>query len=159
MNKKSTKVDFLFGFINNKNNMKKRLTKLNELQASLLIAGAIAIVFLLGGCVGLFFNLPGLIIGVVIGTAAEFFYIWLVSIGATLTLKEEKTGLFLLTFFARVFVFVGLFALLVVLDYKLHIEPFRYSCWAMLVAFVPSTFITIAVQMMEKGKQKDGEVH
>ena len=132
--------------------MEKRLTKLNELQASLLIAGAIAFLFLIGSCVGLFFNLPGLLIGVLIGTAVEFVFIWLVSVAATLTLKHEKTGLFLLTYFARIILFVGLFALLVILDYRLKIHAFKYSCWAMLIAFAPSTFITISIQLMHKGK-------
>ena len=149
-NKKSTFVDFLFAIINNKNTMKSKLTKLTELQASLLIAGAIAVIFLLGSCVGLFFNLPGLLIGVAIGTAVEFFYIWLVSVGATLALKQEKTGLFLLTYLARIAVFVGLFALLVILDYRVHVAALRFSCWVMLIAFTPAVFITIAVQLMHK---------
>ena len=130
--------------------MNKRLTKLSELQASLLIAGSIAILLLTGASIGLFFSLPGLLIGAAIGTAVEFFYIWLVSIGATLTLRQEKTGLFLLTYFARIVVFVGLFSLLVILDYRLHIQSFKLSCWAMLVAFTPAVLITIAVQLMRK---------
>ena len=130
--------------------MKQRLKKLSELQASLLIAGLIAIVFLLGASIGLFFNRPGLIIGAAIGTAVEFFYLWLVSVGATLSLKEGKTGLFLLTYFARIIVFVGLFALLVILWYQLKIETFKFACWAMLLAFAPATLITIATQLMHK---------
>ena len=130
--------------------MKQRLTKLSELQASLLIAGLIAIVFLLSASIGLFFNRPGLIIGAAIGTAVEFFYLWLVSVGATLSLKEGKTGLFLLTYFARIIVFVGLFALLVILWYQLKIETFKFACWAMLIAFAPATLITIATQLMHK---------
>ena len=130
--------------------MKKRLTKLSELQASLLLAGLIAILFLLGASIGLFFSLPGLLIGAAIGTAVEFFYIWLVSVGATLSLKQEKTGLFLLTYFARIVVFVGLFALLVILDYRSHIQAFKFSCWATLIAFTPAVLITIAVQLMRK---------
>ena len=130
--------------------MKQRLTKLSELQASLLIAGLIAIVFLLGASIGLFFNRPGLIIGAAIGTAVEFFYLWLVSVGATLSLKEGKTGLFLLTYFARIIVFIGLFALLVILWYQLKIETFKFACWAMLIAFAPATLITIATQLMHK---------
>ena len=151
--KKSTKVDFLFAFINNKNTMKEKLTKLSELQASLLIAGGIAILFLLGSAIGLFFGRPGLIIGVAVGTAAEFFYLWLISVGSTLALKEGKTALALLTYFARVIVFVGLFALLVILWYQLKIETFKFACWAMLIAFAPAVFITVAIQTMNKGKQ------
>ena len=72
------------------------------------------------------------------------------SVGSTLALKESKTGLFLLTYFLRVVVFVGLFALLVILWYKFKIETFKFACWTMLIAFAPATLITIAVQMMHK---------
>jgi len=130
--------------------MKKKLTKLSELQASLLIAGIVSAVLLLGSIVPLFFHKPGFLIGVAIGTIVEFFYIWLVDVGSRLALKEEKTGLFLLTFLARMISFVGLFALLVILQYKLHVPAFWFSCWAMLITFAPSTLITIAVQMMHK---------
>ena len=92
--------------------MKQKLTKLTELQASLLLASIFSAVLIAGSCVGLFFNLPGLLIGAAIGTGVEFFYIWLVSVGATLALKQEKTGLFLLTYFVRIVAFAGLFALL-----------------------------------------------
>lgn len=130
--------------------MKERLTKLSELQAELLIAGLISILILIGASIGLFFGRPGLIIGASIGVVVEFFYIWLVSVGSTLTLKEGKTGLFFLTYIARMAVFLGLFTLLVILYYRLHIETFYFACWAMLIAFAPATFITIAVQMMHK---------
>ena len=130
--------------------MKQRLTKLSELQASLLIAGLISILVLTGASIGLFFNRPGLLIGAAIGVAVEFFYIWLVSVGSTLSLKEGKTGLFLLTYAARMVSFLGLFALLVILYYRLQIETFKFACWAMLIAFAPATFITIAIQLMHK---------
>ena len=47
----------------------------------------------------------------------------------------------------------GFFAGLEVLQYIAKIELFYYSCWGMLIAFAPSTFITIAVQVMHKGKE------
>ena len=78
--------------------MKEKLTKLSELQAELLIAGSISILILIGAAIGLFFNQPGPIIGAAIGVAVEFFYIWLVSIGSTLSLKESKMGLSVLVF-------------------------------------------------------------
>lgn len=133
--------------------MKKRLSNLTELQASMLLAGIIAVIMILGSCVGLFFGRPGLLIGALIGVGIEFFYIWLVSVSSTLALKESKTGLFLLTYFLRVVVFVGFFALLVILWYVKKIEVFKFSCWAMLIAFAPATFITIAVQLMHKDEK------
>ena len=130
--------------------MKKKLTKLTELKASFLIAGTISAILLMASVVGLFFKQPGWMIGVVIGTGVEFLFIWLVHVGATLTLKENKTGLFFLTYGLRVISFVGLFALLVILQYIVKVEVFFNSCWGMLIAFAPGTFITIATQLMHK---------
>ena len=130
--------------------MKKKLTKLTELQASFLIAGIISVILLIASSVGLFFKQPGWMIGVVIGTGVEFLFIWLVNFGATITLKENKTGLFLLTYFLRVIAFIGPFALLVILQYVVKVEVFFNSCWGMLIAFAPGTFITIATQLMHK---------
>ena len=130
--------------------MKKKLTKLTELQASFLIAGIISVILLIASSVGLFFKQPGWMIGVVIGTGVEFLFIWLVNFGATMTLKENKTGLFLLTYFLRVIAFIGPFALLVILQYVVIVEVFFNSCWGMLIAFAPGTFITIATQLMHK---------
>ena len=130
--------------------MKKKLTKLTELQASFLIAGIISVILLIASSVGLFFKQPGWMIGGVIGTGVEFLFIWLVNVGATMTLKESKTGLFLLTYFLRVIAFIGPFALLVILQYLVKVEVFFNSCWGMLIAFAPGTFITIATQLMHK---------
>ena len=78
--------------------MAKKLTKLTELQASFVIAGVVSLIIILGAGVGLFFKQPGWIIGAVIGSAVDFFYIWLVHVGSSLTLKEQKTGLFFLRY-------------------------------------------------------------
>ena len=130
--------------------MKKSFKRLSELQASLIITGALSVLLLIVGAILLVLQKPGWSIGFAIGSLADFFYIWLMSVGATLALKESKTGLFLLTYFARMAFFVGLFALLVVLQYVSKIIVFNNSCWAMLIAFVPVTFITIAIQLMHK---------
>ena len=130
--------------------MKEKLTKLSELQASLLIAGSFSIVLLLISLIGLFNHQPGWTIGVAVGTIAEIIYIILVQVGSGLALKGEKVGLFFLTYAIRIIIFIGLFALLVILQYLFKIPAFYYSCWGMLIAFVPATFITIAVQLMQK---------
>ena len=132
--------------------MKNRFSKLNEYQTSLLIAGVVSALLLIVGTVFAFLGQPGWLIGIAVGSAVDFLYIWLMHVGSALALKESKAGLFLLTYFARIVAFVGLFALLVVLQYVLHIETFNNSCWGMLIAFVPATFITIATQLMFKEK-------
>ena len=137
--------------------MKKRLTKLSETQASLLITGTICVLLLLVSLIFLFKGQPGWTIGFAIGTVVDFIYIWLVGVGASASLNEGKTGLFLLVYFLRMVLFVGIFALLVILQYIVKVETLFNSCWAMLIAFVPTTFVTIAVQLMNKGKN-NGQV-
>ena len=133
--------------------MKKCSAKLNEFQASLVITGVVSFLLAIVGLVFVFLGQPGWLIGIVVGSAVDFLYVWLMHVGAGLALKESKAGLFLLTYFLRVIAFVGLFALLVVLQYVLHVEVFNNSCWGMLIAFVPATFITIATQLMYKDKE------
>ena len=132
--------------------MKKRSIKFNEFQASLLITAVVAFLLAIVGTIFAILGYPGWLIGIAIGAGVDFLYVWLMHIGSDLALKESKAGLFLLTYFLRIIAFVGLFALLVVLQYVLHIEVFNNSCWGMLIAFVPATFITIATQLMYKNE-------
>ena len=133
--------------------MKKSSVKLNQFQASLVIACVVSLLLMIVGIVFAILKQPGWMIGVAIGSLVSFFHIWLMDVGSKIALKEGKAGLFLLTYFIRIVVFIGLFALLVVLQFVLHVEVFNNSCWAMLIAFVPSTFITIATQLMYKNEE------
>ena len=132
--------------------MKKGLFKFNEFQASMIITGVVAFLLMIVGLVFAILGKPGWLIGVAIGSAVDFLYIWLMHVGSTLALKESKTGLFLLTYFLRMAAFIGLFAVLVILQYIYHVDVFNNSCWGMLIAFVPATFITIATQLMYRGE-------
>ena len=133
--------------------MKKGSIRLNEFQASLVITGIVVFLLAIVGLVFAILGEPGWLIGIAVGGAVDFIYLWLMNIGSSLSLKESKAGLFLLTYFLRMIAFVGLFALLVVLQYVLHINVFNNSCWGMLIAFVPVTFITIAAQLIYKEKE------
>lgn len=133
--------------------MKSKVTKLTDLQVSLLISGMISIFLLLVSCIGFFFNQSGWTIGVCFGAFASLVYIFLVNKGSTLALKDAKAGLSMLFYFVRMIIFVGLFAMLVILQYKANIDAFKYSCWGMLIAFFPSTLITVGVQL-KYGKEK-----
>ena len=133
--------------------MKKVAIKLNEFQASLLITGVVAFLLSVIGLLLAILGKPGWVIGFAVGSIVDFIYLWLMNIGSTLALKESKTGLFLVTYFLRMVAFVGCFALLVVLQYIVHLEAFNSSCWGMLIAFVPVTFITIATQLIYKEKE------
>lgn len=133
--------------------MKKGSAKFNEFQASLLITGGIGLLLVIVGIILLVLGKPGWLIGFAVGIAVDFIYLWLMNIGSTLALKESKAGLFLVTYFLRMVAFVGFFALLVVLQFVLYVDVFNNSCWGMLIAFVPVTFITIAAELMYKSKE------
>ena len=100
--------------------MKKGSVKLNEFQASLVITAVVTFLLSIVGLVFAILGKPGWLIGIGVGAVVDFVYLWLMSVGSTLALKESKTGLFLVTYFLRMAVFVGLFALLVILQYVLQ---------------------------------------
>lgn len=127
--------------------MKSRLGKLTELQATLVVAAIISAILIALSTIGLFFNQPGWIIGVAIGSVAELASIFLSEVGSTAALKGSNTGLFLLSYFVKMILFAGLFAMLVVFQYKLGYVVFKYSCWGMVIGFFPSLLITVAMQM------------
>lgn len=138
--------------------MKKHLTKLSTLQATLLISGITSLVLLGFSAFGFIANQAGWMIGVSIGGIISLVNIFLTDSSSSLTLKESKPGLFILSYFLRMFLFVGFFAMLVIFDYRLHIPAFKNSFWGMLIGFFPTLIITIAVQFSYKGGN-GGEVH
>ena len=137
--------------------MNRRLTELSELQATLLILGIVGAILLALSSIGFFFNQPGWMIGVAIGTLATLVNAILVDIGSTATLRDEKTGIYLLAYFLRMIIFVGLFAMLAFFDFKLKFGAFKNSCWGMFIGFIPSTFVTIIVQLKHESKPTDGK--
>lgn len=66
-------------------------------------------------------------------------------------LKEGRTPLFLVFYFLRMFLFAGGIILCVVMQYVLHIEPFTYSFWGVLIGFTPMQIIVMVV-MAKTGK-------
>lgn len=138
--------------------MKRHLTKLSELQATLLVSGIISLVLIGVSAIGFAFNQPGWMIGVAIGGLASLVSIYLTFVSSNKTLKESKAGFYLLAYFTRMILFVGLFAMLVVFQYVLEIPVFKNSAWGMFIAFFPSVLVTVIVQLMYKGGN-DGQVH
>ena len=97
--------------------MKKWFSGLNELNKMLVIACFVSLVLILGSIVGLFFNQPGWIIGVVSGSCVELINIVLLYKGSSEILKNEKPALFLLFYALRMILFIGLILVLVLLQY------------------------------------------
>lgn len=130
--------------------MKKFINKLSELQKMLLLAACVSLISIGVSCVGLVYSQPGWLIGVSLGSIVEIINIVLLYKGNILVLKGQKTALFLLFYGLRMLLFVGLVALLVILQYKAGIEAFKYSFWGALIGYTPMQLIVIIVTLFHK---------
>lgn len=138
--------------------MKRQLTKLSELQATLLLSGIVSIILLGFSAIGFAYNQPGWMIGVACGGVVSLLSIVLTNFASVATLKESKAGLYILSYFLRMILFVGIFATLVILQYKLNISALKNAFWGMAIGFLPTTLITIVIQLKYKGGD-NGQVH
>ena len=132
--------------------MKKRFANLSELQKMLVIASIVSVFLIAGSCVGLFFNQPGWLIGVTLGSIVEIISIILLYKGSSEVLKAEKPGYFLLFYAIRMLLFIGLILGLVLLQYKANIEIFYYSFWGALIGYTPMQVVVIIVSVKHKGQ-------
>ena len=131
--------------------MKKyNFANLSEFQRLLIIWGLVSVVLIGGSCLGLIWNQPGWVIGVSLGSLVELVNIILLLKGTTQILRQEKPGLFLLFYFLRMILFVGLILALVLLQYKAQIEVFRNSFWGALIGYTPMQIIVVAISMRNK---------
>ena len=130
--------------------MKSLIAKLSELQRMLLLCTLISIVLIGGSCVGLFFNQPGWLIGVSVGCFVEFINIILLYKGSGRILQAEKPILFLLFYALRMIMVIGAIIVLILLEYKAHIEVFKYSFWGVLIGYTPIQIIVIFATLKHK---------
>ena len=130
--------------------MRKLLANLTELQKMLLLAALVSLFLIACSCIGLFFNQPGWLIGVSIGSVVEIINIILLYKGSNQVLKEEKPGLFLLFYAIRMILFVGVVLVLVLLQYKALIEVFNYSFWGALIGYTPMQLIVVIVSLKHR---------
>ena len=131
--------------------MKKGFANLSELQKMLVLAAIVSVFLIAGSCVGLFFNQPGWLIGVTLGSLVEILNIFLLYRGSGQVLKEEKAGYFLLFYAIRMLLFIGLILVLVLLQYKANIEVFEYSFIGALIGYTPMQVVVIIVSVKHKG--------
>ena len=133
--------------------MKKWFSGLNELNKMLVIACFVSLVLILGSIVGLFFNQPGWIIGVVSGSCVELINIVLLYKGSSEILKNEKPALFLLFYALRMILFIGLILVLVLLQYKVKLEVLNWSFVGALIGYTPMQIVVIVVTLIHRGEK------
>lgn len=133
--------------------MKKWFSSLSELNKMLVIACFVSLVLILGSIVGLFFNQPGWIIGVVSGSCVELINIVLLYKGSSEILKNEKPALFLLFYALRMILFIGLILVLVLLQYKAKLEVLNWSFVGALIGYTPMQIVVIVVTLIHRGEK------
>ena len=134
--------------------MKSALKNLSELQKMVALAAIISVVLILASCGGLFFDQPGWLIGVAIGSIIEIVNIILLYKGSSQILRNEKPALFLLFYALRMVLFVGALLGLVLLQYKASIHVFDYSVWGALIGYTPMQIVVIIVSLKHRGEIK-----
>ena len=131
--------------------MKNYLKKCSDLKKMLLLASLIGIVLILASIVGVVFGQYGWMIGVVVGTLIELVNLVLLYKSSELALQESKSSYFILLYFARMALYVAGILLLVLLQYRWHVEVFNNSFWGYLIGITPMQAVVIIV-MAKSGK-------
>ena len=131
--------------------MKKFLSNCGQLTRLVIYCLAIGLILMALSCIGIIFGQFGWLIGVAIGTLVSLLNVVLLFKGSSFALKTFKASLFLLFYFSRMIIYVGMTVLCAYLDFSLHIPAFGYSVFGLLIAYLPMVVI-VCVVMSKEGK-------
>lgn len=127
--------------------------EINKRKTKIIISLLITIFLLLVTIVPICFGQYGWSIGVATGGLVSIISILLNEKGSDLSLKESKVFLYLLTYFARILLFIVPITVYVILQYKVKITVFDFSFIGMAIAYFPYPFINIVVELKSKDKK------
>ena len=131
--------------------MKKFFSNCSQLTRLVIYCLAFGLVLMILSCIGIIFGQFGWLIGAAIGTAVSLVNVVLLFKGSSFALKTFKASLFLLFYFSRMLIYVGMTVLLAYLDFSLHIGAFAYSIFGLLIAYLPMVVI-VCIVMSKEGK-------
>ena len=130
--------------------MKNYFSKLSQLSKMAIYCCLIGLVFIALSCIGLFFSQPGWLIGAAIGMVVSVINVVLLFKGSSIALKSYKASLFLIFYFSRMLIYIGVAVLLAFLDFSQHIDAFKNSIFGFLIACVPMVVIIVILMTKEK---------
>ena len=131
--------------------MKKFLSNCGQLSRLVIYCLAFGFILMIFSCIGIFFGQFGWLIGAAIGTLVSLVNVILLFKGSSFALKTFKASLFLLFYFSRMLIYVGMTVLCAYLDYSKHIGAFSYSVFGLLIAYLPMVVI-VCIVMSKEGK-------
>lgn len=123
--------------------MKKIWNGLNDLKKSLILSSLVTVILIAISVVGIIFGQPGWMIGVAIGGVIQLVNVVLHFKGAEFVLQQEKMGLFLVAFFARMFLIICALVLCIVLDRVAGIGAFKNAIFGVIIGLAPMEIILI----------------
>lgn len=127
--------------------MKKFLKKFTDLELTILLEGIIGVIAVGLSCIGFAFDQPGWAIGVATGVIVSMVSTLLVFKGSEFAMKDNKAGLYLLFFFLRMVLFIGMTVFFALMQYKVKNDRFDYSIWGGLIGYSPMFIILIIGQI------------
>ena len=130
--------------------MKKFLANHGQLTRLVIYCLIFGFAIMALSCIGLFFNQPGWLIGATIGTVVSLINVVLLFKGSGFVLDNSKASLFLVFYFARMFLYAALTILCAYLDFKLRIDAFKNSVFGLLIGYLPMVIIVCMVMNKEK---------
>lgn len=130
--------------------MKKLFSSQSTLVRLVLYSCLFGLALIALSCIGLFFSQPGWLIGASIGMVVSAINVVLLFKGSSIALKNYKASLFLLFYFTRMLLYVGMTVLLAYLDISQQIPAFKNSVFGLLIAFVPMVVVVAIVMTKEK---------
>lgn len=133
--------------------MKKFFGNASQLTKLVLSCLAIGIFIMMLSCIGIIFGQFGWLIGAAIGTLVSLFNVVLLVKGSGFVLQSNKSSFFLMFYFLRMLLYVGMTVLCAVLDFKLKIEAFHFSVFGLLIAYLPMVVVICVVMAKEKNKE------
>lgn len=137
--------------------MKKFLQKFTDLELTIILEGIIGVVAVGLSCIGFAFNQPGWAIGVATGVIVSMISTLFVFKGSEFAMKGNKAGLYLLFFFLRMALFVGMTVFFALMQYKVHNHRFDYSIWGGLIGYTPM-FIILIIGQVKGNRELDKKI-
>lgn len=131
--------------------MKNFLSRHGQLTRLVIYCLALGLCLMALSCIGLIWGEVGWLVGAAIGTAVSALNVVLLFKGSSFALKTFKASLFLLFYFSRMLIYVGMTVLCAYLDFTLHVGAFHNSIFGLLIAYLPMVII-VCVVMSKEGK-------
>lgn len=137
--------------------MKKFLIKFSDFTLTMFLEGIIGVVAVALSCIGFVYGQYGWAIGIATGTVVALLSTVMVFKGSDAAIRDNRTAIYLLCYFLRMILFIGVLVLFAILQYKMKVEVFYFSIWGALIGYTPM-FILLVVGQIKGSHDLDKKI-